>query len=294
MRWLNAADPAVRAAVVSGVYGKTPHSPHHAPVPTDRTEIDVIAAALDVASDSLTTLTAGAIHPALQMVEDFVCYPQTLALTPSLGPVQPDVTLWAMQDDGTPLVEVEAAQVFGGSVRFVHRGERANYGPVGQPMYYADQVVDLRWAWIRAMGCGCPPNPRLRLIYDAGSTISASARAAVLALAHELYLQAEPCDECGECRLPLRTTSVQREGISFTLADPADPSNPRSGTGLPEVDLWVQQVNPYRASRVPRVYDATRPPPVVQSIISATPVFPAVPGGKTGATATVVAQGVVA
>lgn len=294
MRWLNPADPAVRAAVVSGAYGKTPHSDLHAPVPVDREEIDTIAASLDVASDILTSLTAGAFHPPLRLVEDFVCYPQTVALTPTLGPIQPDVQLWTMSDDGTPLVSMEDVQVFAGSVRLVHR---ASYplSPVRGSFSYTDQLfVDLAWAWQRAMACACPVNPRLRLIYEVGSTVSAAARAAVLSLAHELWLQVSPCEDCGACRLPTRTTSVQREGISFNIGDPVDPGNLRTGTGLPEVDLWVAQVNPFRVNRVPRVYDPSRPPSVVQSIISAAPTFPPIPTTQLGAAAAVVAQGVVA
>lgn len=295
MRWLNPSDPRVRAAVVSGGWGKTPHSDLHAPLPVDREEIDVLAVALEVASDILTSLTAGAFHPPLQVVEDFVCYPQTVALSPTLGPVQPDVQLWTMSDTGDPVVSMEDVQVFAGSVRFVHRPTYAMSPSYARSMTsYGDQFVDLAWAWQRAMACACPVNPRLRLIYEAGSTISAAARAAVLSLAHELWLQVNPCDDCGSCRLPMRTTSVQREGISFSIADPVDPANPRTGTGLPEVDLWVQQVNPFRVSRIPRVFDPSRPPAVTHSIISATPTFPTVPTGQLGATAAVVAQGVVA
>lgn len=286
MRWLNPALPEVRAAVVSGAYGKTPHSELHAPVPSDPSEVDTIAVALDVASEALESLTAGVVHPRLQVVEDFVCWPQTTSLSPTFGPVQPDFTLWSMTDWGTPTVLLETAQLFAGSVRFVNRTSSV-------PILY-DVPVDLAWSWIRATRCGCPSQPRVRMVYEAGSTITAGARAAVISLAHELWLQVNPCDECGVCRLPMRTTSIQREGISFNIADPVDPSNPRTGTGLPEVDLWVQQVNPYRVNRPPRVFDATRPPPVLHSIISATPLVPIVPTSRSAAVAAVVAQGVVA
>lgn len=288
MRWLNPLDPRVRSAVVSGLWGKTPHSPHHAPVPTDPDEIDVIADVLEQASDVLSSLTAGTVHPALQVTEDFVCYPTVSRLSPSLGPLRQVQALWLINDVGTPTTELADYLPFGDSVRFVSEDKLP-------ASWMSGAFLDLQQVHLIRLGCACPAVQRLRLTYDAGSTVTARARAMVLTLAHEFYLQVAPCDECGACRLPLRTTNVQREGIAYSMADPYAPGVAPGATGLPEVDLWVQQVNPYRVGSPSRVYTADAPPSVVRSLVSAREQFPTVPAAHVvGTTATVVARGVVA
>ena len=216
MRWLNPLSPPVRAAVVSGAWGKTPHSPHHAAPPTDPDEIDVIADVLEQASDVLTSLTAGTIHPPLQVTEDFVCYPAVTRLNPSLGPVRSVEALWAVRNDGSQQVEMSGYVLFGDSVRFVAGDELP-------PSWVGGAWLDLQAVYMLRLACACPSLQRLRLTYNAGSTVTARARAMVLTLAHEFYLQVAPCDECGTCRLPVRTTNVQREGIAYSMADPYAP-----------------------------------------------------------------------
>src|SRR5690349_23891514 len=101
MYWLNPMDPKVRAAVISGAWGQTPHSDHWATPPTDPDEIDVVADALDQAGSILLNRTAGVIHPALQVAEDFVGRPGTDRLPLSVQPVREIAELWAVTDDGT-------------------------------------------------------------------------------------------------------------------------------------------------------------------------------------------------
>lgn len=285
MRWLDSRLPAVRSAVVSGAFGRLPHSDHFAQVPVDPDEIDVIADSLERASDVLGSVTAGVFHPALQVVEDYIAGPRTTRLTPSLGPLRNVQALWAVGASGDLQVELRDFVIHAGDVRF----KLNDYAELPWLGDTADLSLDRLWQ-VR-MACACLPSQRLRLVYDAGSTIDAQARAMVLALAHEFYLQVAPCDECGSCRLPLRTTAVQREGISFTVADPLEAGVPGSATGLPEVDLWVAQVNPYRVGRPPRVFDPSAPPPVVRNVLSAIPTWPAVPTGQVSAVSSVTAQG---
>ena len=204
------------------------------------------------------------------MTEDFVCYPAVTRLNPSLGPVRSVEALWAVRNDGSQQVEVSGYVLFGDSVRFVTGDELP-------PSWVGGAWLDLQAVYMLRLACACPSLQRLRLTYNAGSTVTARARAMVLTLAHEFYLQVAPCDECGTCRLPLRTTNVQREGIAYSMADPYAPGTAPGATGLPEVDLFVQQINPYRVGAPSRVYSSDAPPPVVRSVVSAREVFPPVP-----------------
>ena len=288
MRWLNPLDPRVRSAVVSGAWGRSPHSAHYQVPPADPDEIDVISDVLEQASDVLTGLTAATIHPPLQVVEDFVCYPGTGRLTPSVSPLRSVVALVVIGDDGSAGTGVGDWVLFGDSVRFVRQDE--TYRPLS---WLGWEYLDLAAVWALRLGCACPSVQRLRMTYNAGSTVTARARAAVLSLAHEFYLQVAPCDECGSCRLPTRTTAVVREGLTYSLADPLTPGVAPGATGLPDIDLWVQQVNPYRVRRQSGVWSNDAPPPVQRSIVSAREQFPPyVPGRVVGAAA-VVAEGVV-
>jgi hypothetical protein len=285
MRWLDVRSPAVRAAVVSGAYGKIPHSPHFAAPPTGPDEIDVLADCLERASSVLEGVTAGVFHPPLQVVEDYVCGPRTTRLSPSLGPLRSVAALWSVSSSGVLEAELRDYVLHGGDVRFTLQDH------VEMPWLGDTADLSLERLWRVRFACACLPSQRLRLVYNVGSTIDAQARAMVLALAHEFYLQVAPCDECGTCRLPLRTTSVQREGISFTVADPLEAGTTTGSTGLPEVDLWVAQVNPYRVGRPPRVFDPSAPPPVVRNVLAATPTWPTVPTGQVSAVSAVTAQG---
>lgn len=283
MLWLNPLDPAVRSAVVSGHYGKLPHSPHFAAPPTDPDEIDVIADVVEQASDVLTILTGHARHPALQVVEDFTCYPGTSRLTPSMQPVRSIVGLYVVQDGGLSS-SLQGVVEHGGNVRFVDADAVSPYG-------YA--WTDLDTLMFLQLQCRCPSLARLRLAYNVGSTITAIARQVLVSLAHEFYLRVSPCDECGTCRLPMRTTSVSREGISYNMGDPLTPDQLTHGTGLPDVDLWVRTVNPLGARQVPAVYTPDAPPPVVRSLVSVRETFPPPPGSRIATTAAVQAGGVV-
>jgi hypothetical protein len=118
----------------------------------------------------------------------------------------------------------------------------------------------------------------LRLTYEFGSTVTEAARRAVIQFAHELWLEANP--DQGECALPDRTTSVNREGLSYTIIDPQEYLT-HGGVGLPTVDLWISSVNPGTADRFPSralrpsgVWTPNSPPPVSTRITTVRPLFP--------------------
>lgn len=269
--WLDPLSPANRSAVVSGGWGKLPHTDHAFPVPVDDS-IDVISDALAAASDILSTLTGHAIHPALQVTEEFLCYGRTRSLRPSFQPIRAVAELVVVDADVT-VNDPAGVVVHGGSIRFT-----ANESPADAGWYFPLGLDFAHW-YSRWMLCTPAAVERVTLVYNVGSTITASARRAVIALAHELYLQVSPCDECGECRLPSRTTNVTREGLSYNVSDPLDPLS-TGGTGLPEVDLWVRGVNPRQATRRSGVYDPLSPPGVVRAVSSARAGFSAVVTGS--------------
>jgi hypothetical protein len=257
--WLDPLDPANRSAVVSGAYGKAPHSEHGNPVPTGDA-VDPIAEALAQASDVLDRLTGFFFHPAVQVEEDFTPTPRVTRLYPSFTPVRSVLSVTRMTTGASQEAPLPAFTLFGDALYFAPTG--TNYG------YYDGWL----WGW-----CGCRAErlEQLRVLYNAGSTITASARRAVISLAHEYWLAMARCEECDTCALPDRTTSVVREGLSYTVADAEDPLNP-GHTGLLGVDAWVRMVNPHKATRPSGVWTPDQPPPVVHSVRTARPIFPVV------------------
>lgn len=259
MLWLDANNPAVRSAVVSGVYGKEPHSPHGYPVIE---EIDPITEALQVASDILTPLTAFRIHPAGIAVEDFQVAPSAHRLSPNYTPIRRVTSIEMVHQDAlTPVLD--SWYLANNNIRFENRCG------IGFPSaWWGNTSVP----FTGLAGDAGPRSVRIRVTYQFGSTITASARRAVLWFAHQLWLEANGCQDCGECQLPERTTSVQREGISYTLLSPQDYL--REGkTGLPSVDLYLASVNPRRASRPSAVFTPDSPPPENVSVQTVRPVW---------------------
>lgn len=296
--WLDPLAPPNRSAVVSGRYGKLPHSDHAFPVVTDG-QVDVISDSLIAASEMLTRLTGGVVHPALQVVEEFTCYARTRSLRPSFQPVRGVAELTVVERDVTTL-NPAGVILHAGSIRFTEADRTYDWDVVA-PLTLGLDFAHWFTTWML-----CPPMAaeRISVTYNVGSTITASARQAVVSLAHEFYLQVSPCNECGECRLPDRTTNVNREGLSFNVSDPNDPMS-TGATGLPDVDLWVRVVNPHQGARVrgvnPRqatrasgLYDPSSPPGVVRSVRAARPNFSAVPTAGPSASVKVTATGVVA
>lgn len=76
--------------------------------------------------------------------------------------------------------------------------------------------------------------------YLRGRTPPPGAAGMVGMLANEFYAAATG----GKCRLPRRTSQVQRQGVTVSMVDPSEIFASGS-TGLSEVDLWVKAHNPY-------------------------------------------------
>lgn len=261
--WLDPADPAVRSGVVSGAYGKAPHSPHGNPVPTPP-EIDPIAVALAGASEILSRLTGWMFHPALQVREEFVVHPKAIRLVPTYSPLREILAVTRVTEGTDQPAPMESWTTFAGAVYFASTANTHF-----ETWLYLDTWL---WDWYQ---CRIRDRELLWVLYNAGSTITASARAAVLALAHEYWLATSRCDECDSCALPERTTSVVREGIAYNLSDPENPFS-QGHTGLAGVDSWIRVVNPHKATRPSGVWTPDSPPPTVHTVRSARPIFPVV------------------
>jgi hypothetical protein len=96
---------------------------------------------------------------------------------------------------------------------------------------------------------------------------------AVLTYAYELG-RARSSDK--GCRLPESVQSVTRQGVSYQMVDRANAAN-SSRTGLPEVDQWLQSVNPMidggasaRPRRVGAALLSPDLPPIARMIHNAT------------------------
>ncbi len=97
---------------------------------------------------------------------------------------------------------------------------------------------------VRTDGCGWPEcHDRTIVTYRYGKEPPLAGKAAAVELAIELGKAAYDGEEDVACRLPERTRSVSRQGISFEILDPLDFLD-NGLTGLLSVDLFIRAVNP--------------------------------------------------
>lgn len=249
MIWLNPSDARVRSAVVSGAWGRQPHSNHAYPPPIPDA-IDTITEALQVASDTLQRFTGFAIHPAGVAVETFIATAQVRRLSPTFIPLRSLVSV-TRQNPVEGVVAVDPA----------------TWGVTNNGILFTNNLQfprPLEWYYRQMLNCQPPPESVFAIEYQFGSTINAGARRAVIALANQLYLES---NSCGGCELPSRATNLTREGITLAL----DTTPSRGRLGLLEADSWLDAVNPYSASMRSSVYTPDSPPPATSSVRSARP-----------------------
>jgi hypothetical protein len=106
-------------------------------------------------------------------------------------------------------------------------------------------------------GCLAAPNT-WHVTYDFGTPPPPGGRMAAAIFACQIAL-----NRCGGdgCILPQRLREITREGVSMAFADPLEFLQ-RGETGIYEVDLWLNSVNPRKIQRRASVYraDRHRPP----------------------------------
>lgn len=72
------------------------------------------------------------------------------------------------------------------------------------------------------------------------------------------------CDEDKECALPANAQRIARQGVTVELT-PVLIKAGKFATGIPEVDLWLQSVNPYQSGSPSRVFSVDRSAPRTQT-----------------------------
>lgn len=86
------------------------------------------------------------------------------------------------------------------------------------------------------------------VVYWRGMQVPPGGRRAVTLLACELW---KACHKPNECRLPASVVEVQRQGVTYRVADPQTFLE-QGRVGITHIDLWIASVNP-RSVRSPSV-----------------------------------------
>lgn len=245
MLWVDPKDPSVIAAVWHGTRLPVPDLEIF-PTPAEGEDI---AEAIAIAGEVLMRLSGFKLHPAGCAEEDYMATPRVHRLTPTFRPIR-EVTgvYWVCGTDGDPTVALPWTPCL-----------------VGQDVYFNERHCDLAWM-MGACGCEKRETFMVKMAYRFGSTITRAARRALLIFAHELYLGIIGDDEC---QLPDRVTSVNREGISYTVIDPQTFLD-KGFTGLARVDSFLAPFNPDKARRPSAVYTPDSPPGVAVCVRTAT------------------------
>lgn len=123
---------------------------------------------------------------------------------------------------------------------------------------------DFQWPTCQNMSLPAGDVGTWTVEYQRGLPVPEAGRWASGLLACEFIKLCNPAT-AGECRLPDNVRSVAREGVTLELepfiVGGADGPVEFGRTGIPEVDLWIQSVNPYKLRSRSRVYSPDRPPP---------------------------------
>jgi hypothetical protein len=88
------------------------------------------------------------------------------------------------------------------------------------------------------------------VLYLRGRAVPVAGMRALGSLAAEIYKQ---CTGAGDCRLPERVKTVNREGITYDMFDPGEWLS-QGLTGLRDVDTWIDSVNPHRLRQPSAVF----------------------------------------
>lgn len=72
------------------------------------------------------------------------------------------------------------------------------------------------------------------------------------------------CDGDKDCALPQNAQRISRQGVTVDLTEILVSAG-NFATGVPEIDLWLESVNPYKSKAPSRVYSLDRPAPRIQT-----------------------------
>jgi hypothetical protein len=114
---------------------------------------------------------------------------------------------------------------------------------------YLDRLDGEGWPCCQDAALPATEEGTLEVVVGYGEAVPALGVSAALALACELSA-AMRGDE--KCRLPVRTRSVSRQGVSVTLADTT--ALPQGKTGLQQIDMFLAAYNPRGLQLGPSVW----------------------------------------
>src|SRR5690606_33047777 len=86
------------------------------------------------------------------------------------------------------------------------------------------------------------------VLYTAGMQVDDLGAFAAGKLAMEF---AKACTSNGKCSLPSSVRQIARQGVTYEIQAGAFPDG---FTGIREVDLYIESVNPYRQKMPPRIF----------------------------------------
>lgn len=119
---------------------------------------------------------------------------------------------------------------------------------------------DYCWPTCQDMSAPAGSEGTWSVTYLRGRPVPAAGTWAAGLLACELVKACTP-GMSGECALPANVKSVTREGVAIDFEQVRVALEGNKGrTGIPEVDLWLQTVNPYGVTGRARAYSPDRPP----------------------------------
>lgn len=98
------------------------------------------------------------------------------------------------------------------------------------------------------------PRQIVRVDYEVRSNLPGGTHTIVLALAEQYLLAAAG----KSCNLPQRVQSISRQGLSWTLLDPAEFLD-KHLTGVIPIDSWLRQVNPSGNTQPARLFNPAEP-----------------------------------
>jgi hypothetical protein len=223
--WVDPTDPAIIEAITG-----------------DASISEGVEDAVAVASEILTMLTGFRGHAAGTVEQEHVVNGALHRLTPTYRPVLKILSVESVSADCTSVNDISNEfYLFAGDVRPVSNGSLGRQAQV----------------WV-CNSCGIG-HERIRLRYDFGSTVGASAKRAVINMSRQMWLYEHP--EAGECILPERVVSLNREGLSYSFIDPMNFLD-AGRTGIPSVDIYLATMNPSKAKVPAAVYIPESPPGV--------------------------------
>jgi hypothetical protein len=121
------------------------------------------------------------------------------------------------------------------------------------------EMMPACWPTCQEMAAPLTDDGTWGVTYRRGAVVPQSGLWAAGLLACELY---KACTGEGECALPSNAQRIARQGVTVELT-PVLVKPGEFATGIPEVDLWLNSVNPYRAKLPSAVFSPDRPAPVM-------------------------------